>query len=466
MTGPTEGGGRGLPESATDGASGPEAAPAGELPAAERAELEALRAEVAELRSRPAAPPARRRRIGWRLPVASLLIVLGCVLAPLSVMAVWTANQVSDTNRYVENISPLIDDPAVQRALTDQITTAIMTKLDVPARTSQAATLLQQRGLTRVGALLNTFSGPITGAVTGFVHGQIAKIVASDQFARLWTQLNRNAHAQLVAALSGRGGALSVSNGQVVLDLTPFVDTVKADLSKRGFTLVNQLPGIHPTLSLFSAKYLVRAQGGYRLLNAVKIALPIVTLLFLALGVYLAPRHRRALIAAGLGFAASMLVLGAGLALFRAIYISHLPAAVPADAGAVLFDTLVRFIKQGLRVLLLVGLVVAVAAFFTGPSVTAVGARRAVSRGLGWVRTSGERFGVRTGPVGSWTYAHRKGLRIAAVALAALIFVFWGQPTAAVVILITVLLLVVLGLIELIGRPPSRPQPAGQHGTG
>jgi hypothetical protein len=69
---------------------------------------------------------------------------------------------------------------------------------------------------------------------------------------------------------------------------------------------------------------------------------------------------------------------------------------------------------------------------------------------------------VTTGPVGTWTYAHRKGLRIGAVALAALLFVFWGRPTALVVILIAVLLLVVLGLIELIGRPPAKPATAGQ----
>jgi hypothetical protein len=67
-----------------------------------------------------------------------------------------------------------------------------------------------------------------------------------------------------------------------------------------------------------------------------------------------------------------------------------------------------------------------------------------------------------TGPVGQWTYTHRKGLRIGAVALAALIFVFWGEPTVLVVILIVVLLLVVLGLIELIGRPPAHPELADQ----
>jgi hypothetical protein len=43
------------------------------------------------------------------------------------------------------------------------------------------------------------------------------------------------------------------------------------------------------------------------------------------------------------------------------------------------------------------------------------------------------------------------------VALAALIFVFSEQPTAASVIVIVILLLVVLGLIELIGhRPPGQ----------
>jgi hypothetical protein len=47
------------------------------------------------------------------------------------------------------------------------------------------------------------------------------------------------------------------------------------------------------------------------------------------------------------------------------------------------------------------------------------------------------------------------------VTLAALIFVFWGQPTAGVVIGITIMLLVALGLIELIGRPVSQPKTVG-----
>jgi hypothetical protein len=34
------------------------------------------------------------------------------LLAPVSVLAVWTANQVADTGRYVANMAPLINDQA------------------------------------------------------------------------------------------------------------------------------------------------------------------------------------------------------------------------------------------------------------------------------------------------------------------------------------------------------------------
>ena len=81
--------------SGTNGGKGQ--APASEGPGSgERPEREATRTEVAEPRGRP--QQARRRRFSWRTPVAVLLIIVGCVLAPLSVVAVWTANQVSDTS--------------------------------------------------------------------------------------------------------------------------------------------------------------------------------------------------------------------------------------------------------------------------------------------------------------------------------------------------------------------------------
>jgi hypothetical protein len=434
-----------------------------ELSPGERAELQRLRAQVAELSSQRAGP-AGRHRVSWRTPVATVLIVIGCLLAPLSVLGVWSANQVSDTSRYIANIEPLIHEPAIQNALTDKITNQITSHVNVTAYLNQAATALSSKGLPRVGTVLKTFAPSISSAVAGFIHTQVHKIITSPRFANAWIQVNTVAHAQLVKALSGQGGsAISVSNGQVVIDLAPFINIVKQDLSARGFTLVNSLPPIHPTLALFSARDLVKAQSGYRLINDLKIVLPVLTLLLIGAGVYVARGHRRALIGAGLGFAMSMLLLGAGLLIFRGIYLNSVPGSVlPSDAAAAMFDTFVRFIKEALRTLLVLGLVVAAAAFFTGPSITAVRTRAAFASALGWVRRSGEGAGVSTGPVGRWTYAHRKGLRIGAVTLAALLFVFWGRPTGLVVIVIAILLLVVLGLIELVGRPPIRPVIAGQ----
>ena len=452
-------------------------APDGKTPASatladdERAELDRLRAEVAELRSRPPAAPPKRHRVSWRTPVATVLIVLGCILAPISVIGIWTANQVSNTNRYVENVSPLIHEPAIQAALTDKISAQIDAHLPIQTLTNQAAATLTSKGFTRVGTLLHSFSGSLASAVQGFIHTQVAKIVKSQQVANLWVELNRRVHAQLVNALSGQNntnGAITTSNGKVVLNLGPFITVVKTKLAAKGLTIVSAIPAINPQFALFNDKYLVKAQSGYRLLNDLKIVLPIVTLLLLGAGIYLARGHRRATVGAGLGLAASMLVLGIVLAIARGIYLNSVPSSVlPSDAAAVLYDTLVRFIKDGLRILLVVGLIVAIGAFFTGPSVTAVRTRHALSSGLGWLRASGERAGLRTGPVGSWTYQHRTALRISAVALFALIFVFLATPSAASAIILAILLLVVLGLIELIGRPPapaSATAPVTGHG--
>src|SRR5271166_2962589 len=136
----------------------------------ERAELEQLRTEIGELRTRRT---ERRRRVGWRTPVATLLIVIGCLLAPLSVLGVWTANQVSNTSRYVENMAPLASDPAIQRALTDKITNEISSHLNVVGLTDAAASQLASKGLTRASTALKSFAPQIASAVSGFIHSQV-----------------------------------------------------------------------------------------------------------------------------------------------------------------------------------------------------------------------------------------------------------------------------------------------------
>ena len=426
----------------------------------EKAEVERLRAEVAALRSQEASQP-RRRRISWRPIVATVLIVIGCILAPISVLGVWAGNEVSDTGRWVATVEPLVHDPAMQNYLTDQITNQITSRINITGTVNQAAAQLNSRGLPKISSLLSQFGPQIASSVTGFIHSTVHSVVSSQAFATAWVQVNTVAHQALVKVLSGQGGgAVSTSNGQIVLNLGPLIAVAKTNLVAHGFKLASSIPPITPTVALFQAKDLGKAQSFYRLIKAGKIVLPIVVLLFLAAGVYVARGRRHALVGAGLGLVASMLVLAIGLLIARSIYLSSVPSNVlPSDAAASVFDAFVHFIKVGLRVVLAVGLVVAIGAFFTGPSHTAVQTRSGIKSGMDWIRHYGERRGVSTGPVGEWTYLHRRSLRIGTVALFALIFVFWGEPTALVVILLVVLLLVVLGLIELIGRPPAPPVP-------
>ena len=96
------------------------------LGAEERAELERLRSEVATLRSqvqRPGGPAARPPSRGrWRTAVATLLIVVGCVLAPLSVAAVWWADSgLNDVESFSSRgpVTRLFDRTGVRLAAPD-----------------------------------------------------------------------------------------------------------------------------------------------------------------------------------------------------------------------------------------------------------------------------------------------------------------------------------------------------------
>jgi hypothetical protein len=439
-----------------------------DLTSGERAELERLRTEVTTLRAsagEDVATARQRVRQRWRTVVATLLIVVACLLAPLSLVAVWAKNQVGSTDRYVATVSPLAEDPAIQRAITDKITAQVFTYIDVKGLTNQAIDALASRGLSSQAAdQLQGLAGPIANGVENFTRSQIARIVSSQAFADAWVQANRIAHQELVKALTGEGGgAITVENDTVTVNMSAFIQTVKEQLVAAGFTLAARIPEVNTSFTIFQSADIARAQGAFSLLNTLGIWLPLIALLLIVLGVYVAKDHRRALVGAGLGVAVSMVLLALGLAVFRSIYLNGVPADVlPQDAAAVLYDTIVRFLRAGLRTFFVLGLVVAAGAFLTGQSVTAVRTREGLAKAIGWLRGSAEHAGLRTGPVGTWVHDHLRALRIGAVTLAALVLVFWGRPTGKVVIGLALALLVVLAIIEFLARPA---QPTSEVST-
>jgi hypothetical protein len=393
--------------------------------------------------------------------LATVLIVVGCVLAPVAGTSVWLHNQVSDTDRFVRTMSPLVGDPDVQAALTDRLTTTVFQYVDVQGLADDAVLALGAQGLPpQLVDRLNGLTPTLTTAVTGFVRDKIAELVASPEFASAWDRALRAAHRQGVSLLSGDSEGIVVRGDTVYLDLAPFIDLAKQRLSAAGLTAVDLVPDVHPTVPLTEADTLVRAQSAYTALDTVSRVLPWITLLLFAVGVYLARNRFRALVGVGLGLGLAMVVLAAGLLVARSLLIGAVPAsAAPATASG--FDILVAYLRLGLRTLLVLGLVLALAGFLAGRSETAVRIRRVATGHLHQIRGGPSS----TGPVATWVRPHVRGLRIGAVAVAVLTFVFLTQPSGIAILVIATLLLLVLAVIEFLGRPASAPTAEAEAAT-
>jgi len=424
----------------------------------EREELERLRAEVAELRSSPAAEaeavtagPTRGRR---NTVAAVLVLILACLLAPVSVVAVWAKSQVFDTDRYVETVAPLAEDPAVQAMVTTRITNEIFSRVDVQGLTSDAISAVQSRLPDDVGQNLQALSGVMANGIQNAVRDQIGNIVASQQFADAWAEANRAAHDELVATLSGQSSALRIQGTTVSVQLATFVNAVKQRLEDRGFGLAERIPTINASFVILRSSDLPRLQRGFDTLNTLGLWLPFVTLALLALGVYLARDHRLALVGAGLGVAASMLLVGVGLAIARLAYLDAIPASVmPPNAAAAIFDEIVRFLREGIRAVGLAALVFAAGAFLLGPSRTATTVRRTSTSGAAAASRGLSSLGVRMLPVSQRVAPHTHAVRIGLVLVAFMAFLLPAYPTPTLVVWIAVLLLAALLVLQVLSSP-------------
>jgi hypothetical protein len=437
----------------------------------ERAELERLRAQVAELRDQVSRvddddvgqPAARRRRTWPRTTVGYVLIALAALLAPLAVVAVWARSQVTDTDRYVETVAPLASDPAVQSAITTNITNIVFQYLDVRGLTQQAVDAIASSGRLppAVTDRLNGLVGPITDGVRNFTQGQVSNVVQSEAFADAWVAANRTAHDSLVAALTGdTSGPVQVQGDTVSIQLATLITTVKQQLVSQGFSLAERIPAVNAQFTIFQSADLPKVQRGYKLLDTLGYWMPFIVLGLGAIGIYVVPHHRRATIVAGLALAGGMLLVAILLALARHRYLNAVPPAqLPPDAAAVLFDTIIRFLREALRAIALVGVVLAAGAFLTGPSVTATAVRRMCTRAAAATRLGLSRLGLHMPAVSNWVAPRAGTIRAVAVAIGVVLLIVPAYLTPATVGWTVLGLLVVLFVVAVLAapEPPRRP---------
>ncbi|MGW2252136.1 hypothetical protein ACWCXH_18325 [Kitasatospora sp. NPDC001660] len=435
------------PDEPSDGPPGDTSGePPGEL-ADLRARLSAVEAHEArlaeELRTRP---PHHRVRSSF----AVLLILLAFLLTPLGAVAVWAKSQISDTDRYVATMAPLARDPAVRAAVTDRVTDEIMKQLPVDSLLADIA----PDDRPKLGALLGSIGQALDSGLTGFVHTQVERVVDSDAFAAVWTDANREAHAAIDRMLTGQGGgAVQIKNDTVVLDLAPLIARVRTALVDHGLSIASRIPEIHTSYTLVQSDAVPTLRTGLRVLDVAGFWVPVLAVACAVGGVLLAVRRRRAVVAAALGMAGGALLLGVGLSVFRAVYLDALPAGVDQAAAHAVYDTLVRYLRSTVRVVIALGLLVALGAWISGSGRWAGTVRGLWRAGLGAVRSTAERAGLRLGPVGRFVHRWKAWLGWAAVAGAALAFVLWSYPTALVTLCLALGLVGVLAVLELLDEP-------------
>ncbi|MFI0895913.1 hypothetical protein [Streptomyces sp. NPDC020983] len=409
------------------------------------------RAELAAFRRRASGHP------WWRTTLSALLVTLAAVLAPLSAAAVWVADEMGDTGRYVATVAPLARHPDVRAAVTDRVTDAAMAKIDLESLLAKTAPSDRPRLEQALGGL----RGPLTSGIRDFVRQTVANFVASDAFARIWEQLNRQAHTAFTGALTGKDDtAVQVRGDAVVLDLEPVVAQVKERLLGRGLAAASVIPEVRTEYTLVRSKDVQRAQTGFRVLQIAGNWLPVVTVVLAAAGVLLAAHRRRVLVAAALGMAAGLAVLGIGLSVFRIVYLDHLPAGTNEAAAGAVYDQLTRFLRVTVRVVIVLGVLVALGAWLSGAGRWATRVRRAWETGIGGVRQA---VGPSTtGPVGPWVHRHRYALRWAVVVGAGLAVLLWSYPTGQVVLWIALVAVGVLAVVEFLDEGGGGTAEAGR----
>ncbi|MEU7014498.1 hypothetical protein [Streptomyces sp. NPDC046385] len=428
-------------------------------------ELAVLRARVAALEAEAVARPAAPAHHRVRAFFSALLIVIGCVLAPLSLVAAWTADLLGNTDRYVSTVAPLASDADVQTAVANRVTNVVMEHINLGDLLEGVAP--EQRPVLEKA--LGKLGDSLEGAVGSFVHEKAQDVVASDTFQNIWNEANRAVHTSLDRALTGSDeGAVKIEQNTVTLDLAPVVDQVKQRLVDSGLTVAGKIPEVHTDFTLVQADDIGKVKTGFALLQKMGFWLPVIAVVLVAGGVLLAAHRRRSLIAAALGVFAGALVLGIGLTVFRTVYLNALPNGVsPAAAGSV-YDILIRYLRTSVRMVAVLAVVVALAAWLSGPGKYATLVRGVWHSGIGAARTTADHAGFRTGPVGPFVGRYRRWIVWVLVAAAVLTYVLWSYPTGWVVVGLALALLFAFAVTEFLAEAPTGPAgppgPAGPAG--
>jgi hypothetical protein len=415
-----------------------------------------LEATMADLNTRHEVHAARPRR--WRTVLAVALIVLGTLLTPVAVVGGWSRVLLTDTDVFVDTYAAVVRDATIQDFITAQTMDAIDAHLDIDGAVGEVVNGLSSAlpNRPRLTTGLQALQGAAVQGVRSTIRQAVERVVASDAFTTAWTASLRLTHDQTTATLSGSEGALAtVSADGLGIRLGPIVERVKTALVAQGFALASKIPAIDRTVILIHSDAFGQARLAYVVVVATGSWLPIVVLALLAGGVLAAARRPLATVWAATGLALGGLLTIGAVAIGCLLTTASASAGVPPAVVVLLYDTTVSALKDLATATVLLGVVVALIAWFAGPFRPA---RRIRSAGAGLaadLRQRADSAGLGTGRFGDWLFAHRRWVRALVAGLAVVVLVFNRPLTIGLVLGTSAVVLLALLVLALLSRPPA-----------
>jgi hypothetical protein len=373
----------------------------------------------------------RRRRI--RRSVVAVLVALSCLLVLLSTTVVWAHRTLLNTGAFVGTVSPVFKDPAVASAVATRATDQLFTELDLQARLKAS-----------LPPKVSFAAAPIANATKGYVAGELTAVLANPKFQDAWIAALTFMHHNLVAVLRGQqNAALSTSNGYVVLNTVPLINQalgkvsgLATDLTGKNVTLptitsadppqqaVNklskalgvQLPSNFGEITLVRSSDLASVRQLVKAFDGLTLILPLVTIVLIALTLWLSVNRRRTVLQLAVGVTLLMIIERRG--------VLHEQGVLASDAhNPQLAQSVFGYLLNGFFVLtawvLGVALVLLVLAVLAGPYRWAVAFRSWLRRA--WHGIAGARGGDHRGVVG-WMASHAAGLQLAGAVAAGILF--------------------------------------------
>ena len=384
--------------------------------------------------------------------------MLAALLTTPAAIAYWGQRTLTDAQRYVDTVGPLVNSPEVQEAIATKVTDAIQSQVDVEAILNEVFA-----GIISDRPRLQQLVGPLAGAINGLIDREVRAFVASDAFADIWVRVNTRAQQALVRVLEGdESGAVSVQGDQVVLDVSDVITQVQQRLVDRGLTIVENIPipDVDKQIVLLDAPQLEQARTIYAFANPVaRWLILVVAALYLA-AFLLARRRPRMTVTIGLVLAANALLVAWALSVGRQLFINELAGTVFGPASSVFYDTLLTYLERGWQVFLWLGVILVVVGWFAGSNASGTAVRTTLSGGL---ETAGA--ALADGPVGGpgrWVAANARWLRVAVGVLGAVVLLWGNDVSPSRLFWSLVLTVVLLAVVQVmvgagVGRVPPAP---------